>query len=311
VLIVIPLLLAISVVTFAFINLAPGDPITAMMSPDQQLQAGDIERMRERLGLNDPLPVRYLKWLREAVQGNFGYSYITGEPVLDRIGDRLLPTLELMGAALVISTVLGVSLGVIAALKVYTIWDYLLSIFSLIGLSIPGFFFALIVLYIFAARLEIMPAFGMSSRSGDTPPLLDNLHHLILPAAVLSLELTASLTRYARSAMLDVMRADYITTARSKGLSEFVTIARHAFRNALLPLITIISLRLPLLLGGAIVIETMFQWPGMGLLSLQAIQQRDYPVLMGLTFVTASLVLFGNLLADILYAFVDPRIRIG
>jgi peptide/nickel transport system permease protein len=207
--------------------------------------------------------------------------------------------------------VLGVTLGVIAALKVYTIWDYLLSVFSLIGLSIPGFFFALIVLYIFAARLEFLPAFGMSSRSGDTPALLDNLHHLILPAAVLSLELTASLTRYARSAMLDVMRADYITTARSKGLSEFVTIARHAFRNALLPLITIISLRLPLLLGGAIVIESMFQWPGMGLLSLQAIQQRDYPVLMGLTFVTASLVLFGNLLADILYAFVDPRIRIG
>jgi peptide/nickel transport system permease protein len=216
-----------------------------------------------------------------------------------------------MGAALVISTVLGVLLGIIAALKVYTVWDYLLSVISLIGLSIPGFFFALIVLYIFAARLEILPAFGMSSRSGDTPALLDNLHHLILPAAVLSLELTASLTRYSRSAMLDVMRAEYITTARAKGLSEFITIARHAFRNALLPLITIISLRLPLLLGGAIVIESMFQWPGMGLLSLQAIQQRDYPVLMGLTFVTASLVLLGNLLADILYAFVDPRIRIG
>jgi peptide/nickel transport system permease protein len=267
--------------------------------------------MRERLGLNDPLPVRYLKWLREAVQGNLGYSYMTGEPVLDRIGERFWPTLELMGAALVISTVLGVLLGIIAALKVYTVWDYLLSVISLIGLSIPGFFFALIVLYIFAARLEILPAFGMSSRSGDTPALLDNLHHLILPAAVLSLELTASLTRYSRSAMLDVMRAEYITTARAKGLSEFITIARHAFRNALLPLITIISLRLPLLLGGAIVIESMFQWPGMGLLSLQAIQQRDYPVLMGLTFVTASLVLLGNLLADILYAFVDPRIRIG
>lgn len=311
ILIMIPLLLAISVVTFAFINLAPGDPVTAMLSPDQQLQAGDIERMRARLGLDRPLPVRYFGWLREAARGNLGYSYITGEPVVDRISVRLWPTLELMGAALLISTVVGTLLGILAALKVYTIWDYLLSILSLIGLSIPGFFFALVVLYIFAARLEILPAFGMASRSGNTPALLDNLHHLILPATVLSLELTASLTRYARSAMLDVMRAEYITTARAKGLSEWVTIARHAFRNALLPLITIVSLRLPLLLGGAIVIESMFQWPGMGLLSLQAIQQRDYPVLMGLTFVTAALVLIGNLLADLLYAVADPRIRIG
>jgi peptide/nickel transport system permease protein len=229
--------------------------------------------------------------------------------VLDRIGVRVWPTLELMGASLLISTVAGAIFGIISALRVYSIWDYLLSILSLIGLSIPGFFFALIVLFLFSARWELLPAFGMSSRSGDTPAVLDNLHHLILPAAVLSLELTASLTRYSRSAMLDVLRAEYVTTARAKGLSEFVTIARHAFRNALLPLITIVSLRLPLLLGGAIVIESMFQWPGMGLLSLQAIQQRDYPVLMGLTFVTATLVLLANLIADILYAFADPRIR--
>jgi peptide/nickel transport system permease protein len=212
---------------------------------------------------------------------------------------------------LLISTLLGTTLGVLAALKAYSFWDYLLSIFSLVGLSIPGFFFALIVLYLFAARIPIMPPFGMSSRSGDTPALLDNLHHLILPATVLSLELTASLTRYSRSAMLDVMRTDYVTTARAKGLSEFRVISRHAFRNALLPLITIVSLRLPLLLGGAIVIESMFQWPGMGLLALAAIEQRDYPVLMGLTFITATLVLFGNLIADILYGLADPRIRIG
>jgi peptide/nickel transport system permease protein len=301
VLIMIPLLLAISVVTFTFINLAPGDPVTAMINPDQQLQAGDLEKMREYYGLNDPAPVRYVIWLREALQGNLGYSYMTKEPVLDRILARIPPTLELMGAAL----------GILAALKAYSFWDYLLSIFSLVGLSIPSFFFALIMLYLFAARIPIMPPFGMSSRSGDTPALLDNLHHLILPATVLSLELTASLTRYSRSAMLDVMRTDYVTTARSKGLSEFRVISRHAFRNALLPLITIVSLRLPLLLGGAIVIESMFQWPGMGLLALAAIEQRDYPVLMGLTFITASLVLLGNLIADILYGLADPRIRIG
>ena len=311
VLIMIPLLLAISVVTFTFINLAPGDPVTAMINPDQQLQAGDLEKMREYYGLNEPAPVRYVIWLREALTGNLGYSYMTKEPVLDRILARVPPTLELMGAALLISTVLGTTLGILAALKAYTFWDYLLSVLSLVGLSIPGFFFALVVLYLFAARIPIMPAFGMSSRSGDTNAVLDNLHHLILPATVLSLELTASLTRYARSAMLDVMRTEYVTTARSKGLSEYKVISRHAFRNALLPLITIVSLRLPLLLGGAIVIESMFQWPGMGLLSLAAIEQRDYPVLMGLTFVTATLVLLGNLVADILYGFADPRIRIG
>ena len=311
VLIMIPLLLAISVVTFTFINLAPGDPVTAMINPDQQLQAGDLEKMREYYGLNEPAPVRYVIWLREALTGNLGYSYMTKEPVLDRILARVPPTLELMGAALLISTVLGTTLGILAALKAYTFWDYLLSVLSLVGLSIPGFFFALVVLYLFAARIPIMPAFGMSSRSGDTNAVLDNLHHLILPATVLSLELTASLTRYARSAMLDVMRTEYVTTARSKGLTEYKVISRHAFRNALLPLITIVSLRLPLLLGGAIVIESMFQWPGMGLLSLAAIEQRDYPVLMGLTFVTATLVLLGNLVADILYGFADPRIRIG
>ena len=310
VLIMIPLLLAISVVTFTFINLAPGDPVTAMINPDQQLQAGDLEKMREYYGLNEPAPVRYVIWLREALTGNLGYSYMTKEPVLDRILARVPPTLELMGAALLISTVLGTTLGILAALKAYTFWDYLLSVLSLVGLSIPGFFFALVVLYLFAARIPIMPAFGMSSRSGDTNAVLDNLHHLILPATVLSLELTASLTRYARSAMLDVMRTEYVTTARSKGLTEYKVISRHAFRNALLPLITIVSLRLPLLLGGAIVIESMFQWPGMGLLSLAAIEQRDYPVLMGLTFVTATLVLLGNLIADILYGFADPRIRI-
>lgn len=304
----IPLLIAITIVSFGFINVAPGDPVTAMISPEDQLRKEDLERMRENLGLNKPLPVRYALWLQQAIQGNLGYSYSTGESVVDRISVRLWPTLELMGAALIISTTLGIALGVVSALKVYSKWDYFISVFTLLGLSIPGFFFALIVLYLFSARWELMPAFGMSDRNGGSP-IVDNLHHLILPAVVLSLELTASLTRYARSSMLDVLKADYVVTARAKGLSERATVIGHAFRNALLPMITIVSLRLPLLLGGAIVIESMFQWPGMGLLSLQAIQQRDYPVLMGLTFVTATLVLLANLIADVLYAFADPRIR--
>jgi peptide/nickel transport system permease protein len=307
--IAVPLLLAISVITFTFINVAPGDPITAMISPEDQLNEKDLQRMRAALGLDKPIPVRYVLWLGQAVQGNFGYSYATGQPVAQRIGVRIWPTLELMGVALVVSTVVGVVFGVLAAVRVYSFWDYFLSIVSLFGLSIPGFFFALVALYIFAARLQVLPAFGMATGTGPVA-LGDHLVHLILPATVLSLELMASLTRYARSAMLDVLKSDFVTTARAKGLRERTVIWRHAFRAALLPLITIVSLRLPLLVGGAIIIETMFQWPGIGLLAIQAIQQRDYPVLMGLTFLVSTLVLASNLLADVLYAYADPRVHV-
>lgn len=305
----VPLLLVITIITFVFINIAPGDPITAMISPEDQLQEKDLERMREALGLNQPLPVRYLLWLGQAAQGNLGYSYVTREPVLRRIADRVGPTLELMGVALLVSTVLGTLFGLLAAIHVYRFWDYFLTVASLFGLSIPSFFFALVALYIFAARLQVLPAFGMASGTGP-PSLADNLYHLILPASVLSLELMASLTRYTRSAVLDALRSDYVTTARAKGLRETVVLGRHVLRNAALPLITVVALRIPYLMGGAIVIEFMFQWPGMGLFSIQAIQQRDYPVLMGLTLAVSILVLLSNLVADLLYAYADPRIRI-
>jgi peptide/nickel transport system permease protein len=305
----VPLLLAISVIAFTFINLAPGSPIDAMINPSVGLSNEQEQALREALGLDKPLPVRYVIWLGQAVQGNLGFSYNTRQPVLERIGQRVLPTLELMGAALVISTGLGVLFGVIAAVRVYTAWDYVLGVASLLGFSIPSFFVALVALFIFAGQLQVLPAFGMSS-GVNGGSLGDNLYHLVLPAAVLSLELMASLTRYTRSAMLEVLHADYVTTARAKGLANLSVIIRHAFRNALLPLITVISLRLPVLVGGAIVVESVFQWPGMGQLSVQAIQQRDYPVLMGLTIMISLIVLIANLLADVLYAYADPRIRV-
>ncbi|MBV9357969.1 MAG: ABC transporter permease [Chloroflexi bacterium] len=304
-----PLLLTISVIAFTFINLAPGSPIDAMINPSVGLSPQQEQDLRVSLGLDKPLPVRYLIWLGQALQGNLGYSYNTHQPVLQRIGERLGPTLELMGAALLVSTLLGIVLGIVAATHVNSFWDYALGGLSLLGFSVPGFFMALVALYIFAARLQILPAFGMSTGT-DSVSLGDNVYHLIVPAAVLSLELMASLTRYARSAMLDVMHADYVATARAKGLSERTVTVRHAFRTALLPLITVVSLRLPALVGGAIVIETIFQWPGLGQLSVQAIQQRDYPVLMGLTIMISIVVLLANLVADVLYAFADPRVRV-
>lgn len=308
-LIALPLLLLISVITFGFINLAPGDPVTAMMDPAEGLQADDLRHMRERLGLNRPVHVRYALWLREFATGNFGYSYENGRPVIERIRSRVLPTLELTATALLISTVLGVTFGVIAAVRQYGVFDYVLSTASLFGVSIPTFFFALAALYVFAAVLEILPAFGMTDETQGFS-ITDNLHHLILPAGVLSIDSMAVKTRYARTAMLEVLKSDYMTTARAKGLPNSLVIARHAFRNALLPIITILTLQLPNLIGGAIIIESMFSWPGMGHLSFRAVQARDYPTLMALTMIISSLVLLANLLADVLYAYADPRIRV-
>jgi peptide/nickel transport system permease protein len=305
-----PMLLGISIITFTFINLAPGDPISAMIDPEEFQGLEDAQKMRESLGLDKPIPVRYVLWLKEVLQGNFGFSYMNRRPVLDIIKSRMLATLELTTSGLIIATVLGTVFGVIAALRQYSAYDYTLSIASLFGISIPTFFFALVALYIFSLKLHLIPSYGMYN-AADGFTIMGNLHHLIMPAFILSIDSMSGNTRYARTAMLEVMNADYVTTARAKGLTEYVVIARHAFRNALLPMITITTLRLPGLIGGAILIEVMFSWPGMGLLSIKSITNRDYPILMGLTFFSAALVLYANLLADILYAYADPRIRVS
>ena len=307
VLLLAPMLVGITLVAFTFINVAPGDPVTAMIDPQQGSGGLDMDAVRESLGLNKPLPVRYVIWLREVATGNFGYSYRTGQAVIRRIGERVPATVELMGTALLISTVVGSALGIGSALRRYSVWDYALTVLSLTWVSVPAFFFGLVGLYVFALRLNLLPTFGMTT-PGSTDPL-DHPKHLILPAIVLSLEALAGVTRYTRASMMDVLGQDFVLTARAKGLPDRIVTLRHAFRNALLPVITVVSLRIPLLLGGAVVIEYVFQWPGMGTLAITSIEQRDYPVLMGLTLMTASLVLLSNLVADILYAYADPRIR--
>ena len=304
----IPVLLVISIMTYGFANLVPGDPVSAMADPELMTGAGG-DALRERLGLNKPVHVRYVIWLREVLTGNFGYSYHSGEPVLKVIGRAVLPTLELTSVALVMSVVLGTVFGVVAALRQYSVYDYSLSVAALFGVSIPTFFFALMALYLFVALWELFPSHGMAA-AGAEFSLVSNLHHLTLPAVVLSLESMAGNTRYARTAMLEVMQSDYVRTARAKGLTELAVIGRHAFQNALLPLITVTTLRLPFLFSGALIIEFMFAWPGMGRLSVEAIYLRDYTLLMGLTMIITTLVLGANLLADILYAYADPRIRV-
>jgi peptide/nickel transport system permease protein len=312
ILVSLPLLLVIAVSTFVFINLAPGDAIDAMIDPQElEADAKDLERLREAMGLNRSVPERFVVWLGQIVRGNLGYSYYTGEPVLKRISAKMLPTLELTATAMILSTVLGTIFGIIAALKQYSMYDYTLGIASLFGVSIPTFFFALLALYLFAFVWEIFPSHGMGYVPGEGLSLRLNIYHLILPALVLSIDTMAGKTRYARTAMLEVLKADYVTTARAKGLSEHVVVLRHGFRNALIPLITVTMLRLPGLFGGALLVEAIFTWPGMGQLTIQAVGQRDYPMIMGLTMIVSSLVLLANLAADMLYAYADPRVRVN
>lgn len=309
VIVAIPVMFIISIMTFGFANAVPGDPVSAMADPEL-LKGSGGDALRERLGLNKPVHERYIIWLREILTGNLGYSYHSGEPVSRVIGRAVLPTVELTSVALVFSVVLGTVFGVIAALRQYSVYDYVLTVLSLFGLSIPTFFFALLALWIFVATWQIMPSHGMST-AGEPFSITDNLYHLALPALILSIDTMATNTRYARTAMLEVLKSDYISTARAKGLREFTVVGRHAFRNAILPLITITTLRLPFLFSGALLIEHMFAWPGMGRLSVEAIYLRDYTLLMGLTLIVTGLVLFANLLADILYSYADPRIKIS
>ena len=235
---------------------------------------------------------------------------------MSMIRSRIVPTLELTIVSLLAATVIGTALGVVQALRQYSFLDYSFSVGALFGISIPAFFFALLTLYIFVAILGWFPSYGMRDYTItkfeilNLSHLLNHAHHLILPVAVVMIESLAGNMRYMRTAMLDVMRSDYVRTAQAKGLSSWLVFGRHAFRNALLPLVTITTLRLPGLIGGIIIIEFMFAWPGMGQLGIRAISDRDYTIIMGLAMITATLVLFSNLLADVLYAFVDPRVRV-
>jgi peptide/nickel transport system permease protein len=310
ILISIPVLLGITIAMYIIANMAPGDPITALMNPEQAANMGPewVEQQKERLGLNDPMPIRYLKWLGQTVQGNLGYSFADRLPVSEKIAERIGPTLQLMAVVLVISVLIGVPLGVLSALKQYSFIDYLLTITGFLTVSIPSFFLALVLIYVFSVRLNWLPATGMYT-VGKERTFLDTVQHMILPASVLGLAQAAPIIRYTRASLLETIKQDYVTVARAKGLGEGIVIGRHALRNALIPLITIIALNVPQLLGGTVIIEQVFAWPGMGTLAISSVQGRDYNVLMGINLIAAIMILLSNLLADLIYSFVDPRIK--
>jgi peptide/nickel transport system permease protein len=302
------LLLIVSALGFAILHLAPGGPLS-QFAVSSQMTAEDLDRITKQLGLDRPLPIQYLDWFGRMLRGDWGQSYRDGDAVLSIIGSHLGATLELMVTASIIAILLGCWIGVLGALRRYSLFDQLATVGAMVALSIPTFWFGLVAIYLFSVTLGWLPSGNRETIGNGSLP--DLLHHLVAPALVLALVETAMWARFMRSSMLDVINQDYIRTARAKGLPEWRIVTLHALRNALLPMITVAGLQFPTLLGGALVTETVFTWPGMGRLFLDSIGYRDYPVVMGILMFSASMVLVGSLLADILYAVIDPRIRVG
>ena len=305
----VPLLLGVSCVAFFILRLAPGGPM-AVYAQNPNMTEADMRRIEHLLGLDQPIHVQYVRWATGMLSGHFGYSYRTGRPVGGIIFDRVPATIELMGAAYLIAITLGITTGVVSALRRYSLFDYLATPAAMIGLSIPTFWFGLIVIIVFAATLHWIPSGGLSSL-GAPFSVRDRLIHLVGPATVLGLWRTATWSRYTRSSVLEVIGQDYIRTARAKGLRSPAVLLRHTLRNALIPLITLAGLEFRNLFGGALVTETVFSWPGVGRLYLDSLNYQDYAVILGLLLVTSVMVLLGSLLADICYALVDPRIRMA
>jgi peptide/nickel transport system permease protein len=305
-LLVIPILWGISLVSFAIMYVAPGQP--AVMNLDPTISVEARARQIEALGLNAPPHIQYVRWLRNVVQGDFGLSFSKRVPVSDMVRERLPNTLLLMIASALLATVIAIPLGVLSARKPYTPLDYAVTLGAFLGLATPNFWLGLMLIMVFSVQLGWTPVGGVATIGAEFS-LLDRLQHLVLPAAVLATADMAGLMRYTRSSMLEVLQQDYIRTARAKGLPERRVIYTHGLRNGLIPIVTIFGLMLPTFIGGAVIVESLFSWPGIGKLFIDAVFERDYPVIMAITMFGAVLTVLGNLIADILYAVLDPRIE--
>ncbi len=303
----IPLLFLVTLVTYFLMNLTPGGPLSLYMH-NPKVAPQTLHLLAVQMGLTKPWYVRYFLWLWSLLHGNWGYSYFSGQPVLALIGQRLPNTLILMGSSFIISLGIGIPLGIYVATHQYSLQDHVFSFASFFAWAMPSFFFGLLLQTIFAVRLGWLPVSGMYSVY-QPPSLGQLLQHLILPAFVLGLGSLAGWSRYMRSGILEVIRQDYIRTARAKGLSERKVVWKHALKNALLPIVTIIGLDLPGFFGGAVITEEIFAWPGMGRLFLSSLNERDYPVQMAGLLIGAILLVVGNLLADLTYSLLDPRIQ--
>lgn len=300
-------------ITFFLMHLAPGDPMDRYDDPD--IPPETVSMMREQLGLDRPLLEQYFRWSASFVRGDFGVSLRYNRPVGSMLAEAIPNTLRLTVASLALYAIIGIVLGLLGASRRYSVYDRVSNIIALFVYSIPSFWLALMLILFFSLKLGIFPSSHMQSiEAVSLSPaefIWDRLSHLVLPAIVLGVASAAGMARYMRGSMIDVMREDYIRTARAKGLPEKKVVLKHAFRNAAIPVVTILGLSLPFLLGGAVIVEKIFSWPGMGRMMVDAIYTRDYPVVLAVNFVVAVMVILGNLLADVGYAVLDPRITVG
>ncbi len=321
----IPILLVTSILVFAMIQISPNNPLSELQN-NPNISPEDLLRLENEMGLNDPLPLKYGKWLGTMLVGNWGASLVTNRPVLTEIGDRFPNTLYLSGIAFLLALAIAVPIGIVSAVRQYSIFDHVMTTIAFMGQSIPIFWFGLILIIVFSVNMQnpwagtplfphppplpLFPGGGMTTLSEGAPdPLIDRIWHLVLPVAMLSLYQLAQYVRYMRAGMLDVLRMDYVRTATAKGLRYRAVILRHALKNAAIPLVTIIALELPGLFNGALFTETIFSWPGMGRLFFDSATRGDYPVEMGVLMISATLIILFNLTADVVYGFLDPRIH--
>jgi peptide/nickel transport system permease protein len=311
----IPLLFGVSLLTFLIMKAAPGDPVTQMLSRAEGgggMEGAERERLREQLGLHHPLYKQYLLWLKQVLRGNLGESLISHRPVTTLMKEKLPNTVKLAGISLVLTLAIALPLGILSAVRQYSLTDYLLTFLSFLGISIPTFWLSLMLMYLFALKLGVFPTRGMMSFDvgpGWWEGWVDAVKHYTLPVVSMTLFGLAGYMRYQRSSMLEVIRQEYIRTARAKGLSEMKVVCKHAWLNALIPIITLLGYVFANLVEGSVVVELIFSWPGMGNLGISAIYQRDYPLIMAIVMLSSVMIVFGTLLSDILYAWVDPRVR--
>lgn len=307
---IIPLVLLVSLICFALMQATPGGPV-GMFSANPMVGPEDVARIRANFGFDQPVIVQYGLWLKRVLaHGDFGYSYVTGEPVIEMIWQRLPATLELMGAAFLLAFMFGLSGGIVAALKRYTKFDSVIMLVTLFGISIPVFWLGLMSMMLFTVKWRLLPSAGMFAL-GVPFSVIDHLRHLLMPALVLSLLFIASWSRYMRASLSDVLSMNYINVARAKGASRGSVVFRHAVRNAAIPVLTVIALNLPALFTGSIITETIFAWPGMGRLFYDGLLRQDYTRLMGIIFIASALIALLNLIADTIHGILDPRIRLA
>jgi len=304
----IPVLLGFSFFLFLVVTIAPGSPVTHLRGVPN-LDTSVIEQRKAQLGIDQPFLVQYVRWLGRILRFDLGLSFDSARrPVADLIKERMPATITLSVASIILGWGIGIPVGILSARYQYSVFDYVITFLAFVGISIPSFFFGLILLYVFALKLNVLPAGGFFL-AGEVRTAAGFISYLLLPALTLGLGSIAGVARYMRASLLEVINQDYLRTARAKGLSERIVVYKHALRNALLPILTLLGFMIPSIFSGAVIVESIFAWPGLGSLAIQAVNERNYPVIMGINMMFAVLIFFGSIIADISYAFADPRIR--